>query len=200
MSAAFDRLRGYFASKGSAFTDEEFAILQSTFTPAGLPADGFLQRSGELATHAVFVVSGVLRVYTIDLNGREHIVQFVPEDWWWSDAASIMSGSPSQYFAQAIEPTELLLTDLPSHRRLLKDLPPFAAAFTAGVQRHNAAKDQRIVSALSATAEERYTAFVAKYPSIVQRVPQWMIASYLGLSPETLSRIRKNLSRRARAR
>src|SRR6476619_1742229 len=122
MSAAFDRLRGYFASKGSAFTDEEFAILRSTFTPASLPADGFLQRSGELATHAVFVVSGVLRVYTVDLNGREHIVQFVPEDWWWSDAASIMSGSPSQYFAQAIEPTELLLTDLPSHRRLLKEL------------------------------------------------------------------------------
>ena len=198
--AAFDRLRSYFASKGTTLTDEEFTMVRRAFTPASLPTDGFLQRSGEVATHALFVASGVLRVYTIDLHGREHIVQFVPEDWWWSDGASLMSGAPSQYFAQAIEPTELLLIDLPSHRRLLEELPPFAAAFTAGVQRHNAAKDQRIVSALSATAEERYTAFVAKYPSIVQRVPQWMLASYLGLSPETLSRIRKNLSRRARSR
>lgn len=198
--AAFDRLRSYFDSKGTSFTDAEFAILQGAFTPATIPSGGFLQRAGEVATHAVFVTSGFLRVYTIDLHGREHIVQFVPEEWWWSDGAGLMSGAPSQYFAQAIEATDLLLIDPPSHRRLLQELPAFAASYAAGIQRHNAAKDQRIVSALSATAEERYTAFVTKYPSIVQRVPQWMLASYLGLSPETLSRIRRNLARRARAR
>ena len=109
-----------------------------------------------------------------------------------------MSGAPSQYFTQAIEPTELLLIDLPSHSRLLQQLPAYAASYAAGSQRHSAAKDQRIVSALSASAEERYTAFVDRYPSIVQRVPQWMLASYLGVSPETLSRIRKNLAQRAR--
>ena len=117
-----------------------------------------------MATHAVFVAAGCLRTYTIDAQGREHIVQFLPEQWWWSDAASIMSGAPSQYFAEAVEDTELLTIDLPSHQRLLQELPAFAASHSAGVQRHNAAKDQRIVSALSATAEERYTAFVADLP------------------------------------
>ena len=198
--SAFDILRDYFASKGTIFSDAEFAVLRAVFTPATIPPGGFLQRAGEPATHAVFVTSGCLRVYTLDAHGREHIVQFVPEEWWWSDSASLMTGAPSQYFAQAIEPAELLLIDPPSHRRLLHELPAFADSYSAGIQRHNAAKDQRILSALSASAEERYTAFVTRYPSMVQRVPQWMLASYLGLSPETLSRIRKNLSRRARAR
>ena len=72
----------------------------------------------------------------------------------------------------------------------------YAAAFRTGLQKHNAAKDQRIVTTLSASAEERYQEFLQTYPSIALRVPQWMLASYLGVSPETISRIRKNLSRK----
>jgi CRP-like cAMP-binding protein len=96
----------------------------------------------------------------------------------------------------AIEDSELLLIDPPSHQRLLDNIPGYAAAFRTGLQRHAAAKDRRIINALSTSAEERYVDFIETYPSIALRVPQWMVASYLGISPETVSRIRKNLSRK----
>jgi CRP-like cAMP-binding protein len=107
-----------------------------------------------------------------------------------------MTGTPSKYFVDAIEDSELLLIDGPSHQTLVDHVAPYAAAFRTGLQRHAAAKDQRIVSALSASAEERYLEFLRVYPSIALRVPQNMLASYLGMTPETVSRIRKNLSRR----
>ena len=136
----------------------------------------------------------------IDAKGKEHIVQFAPETWWLADATSLRDGTPSTFFFDAIEDSELLLIDGASHVRLVEQIAGYATAFRAGLQRHAAAKDQRIVSSLSASAEERYLEFLRVYPSIVQRVPQSMLASYLGITPETLSRIRKHLSRRLHLR
>lgn len=121
---------------------------------------------------------------------------FAPENWWYADIDSLGSGTPSLYFVDAIEQSELLLIDPPSHQKIVNNVPAYGASQRTGLQRHAAAKDRRIVSALSTPAEERYLEFVKTYPSIAQRVPQWMIASYLGLTPETLSRIRRNLSRK----
>jgi CRP-like cAMP-binding protein len=111
---------------------------------------------------------------------------------------SIDAASPGTalYFIDAIEDSDLLLIDNPSHHRLVEHIAGYAAAFRTGLQRHAAAKDQRIVSSLSASAEERYLEFLRVYPSIALRVPEAMLASYLGMTPETVSRIRKNLSRR----
>jgi CRP-like cAMP-binding protein len=86
--------------------------------------------------------------------------------------------------------------DTPSHERVIERVPGYAASLRTGLQRHAAAKDQRIARSLITSAEERYQEFVKTYPSIALRVPQWMLASYLGVSPETLSRVRKSLSRR----
>ena len=149
-----------------------------------------------MSTHAAFVATGCLRSYVIDAKGKEHIVQFAPENWWLPDTISLMSGTPSQYFIDAVEDSSLLLIDPPSHQRIIERVPGYAASFRTGLQRHAAAKDQRIVSSLSASAEERYQEFLRTYPSIALRVPQWMLASYLGVSPETLSRVRKSLSRK----
>jgi CRP-like cAMP-binding protein len=193
--SAFDRLRTYLANK-AAFTEEEFAFMEPLFIPGELPARAFLQRGGDVATHATFVATGCLRSYVIDGNGKEHIVQFAPEDWWLADNNSLMSGAPSQYFVDAVEDSTLLQIDPPSHQRIVERVPAYAASFRTGLQRHAAAKDQRIVSALSTSADERYQEFLRTYPSIALRVPQWMLASYLGVSPETLSRIRKSLSRK----
>lgn len=193
--SSFDPLRAYLASRG-AYTEEEFAFMEPLFLPRTLPAGEFLQRAGEVATHAAFVVSGCLRSYVIDGKGKEHIVQFAPENWWLGDAASAMSRTPSQYFIDAVEDSTLLLIDAPSHQQVLARVPAYVASMRAGLQRAAEAKDQRIVNSLTTSAEERYEEFLRKYPSIALRVPQWMLASYLGISPETLSRVRKVRSRK----
>ena len=196
-ASPFDTLRAYLEARAS-FTDDELAFLRTAFVARDLEAGAFLQRAGDVARYAAFIASGCLRSYVIDAKGKEHIVQFAPETWWLADSESLGGGVPSRFFFEAVEDSALLLIDAPSHQRVVERVPGYAAAMRTGLQRHAAAKDHRIVSALSATAEERYLAFLETYPSIVQRVPQRMLASYLGVSPETLSRVRHKLSRRSR--
>jgi CRP-like cAMP-binding protein len=192
---AFDVLRAYLEERAS-FTEDEFDLMRTVFLPATLRAGEFLQRAGSPARYGAFVAKGCLRSYVIDPRGKEHIVQFAPENWWLTDTTSLTTGAPSNYFIDAIEDSEMLLIDPPSHQKIVDKVPGYAASFRTGLQRHAAAKDQRIVNSLSASAEERYLQFLETYPSIALRVPQWMLASYLGVSPETVSRIRKKLSRK----
>ena len=103
---------------------------------------------------------------------------------------------PSQCFIDALKYSEILLFDDAALQKLNKYIPESAAMYEAALQKSLVAKNQRIISVLTATAEERYNEFLKKYPSLIQRVPQHMIASYLDVSPETLSRIRKQLSRK----
>ena len=194
----FEVLRAYFEKTG-AVSGEEFDLMQSVFLPRALSSGDYLQRGGEPATHAAFVTAGCLRSYVIDAKGKEHVVQFAPETWWLSDTTSLSTGAPSQFFIDAIEDSEVLLIDPPGHLKLLARVPVYAASFQEGIRKHAASKDRRIVNALATSAEERYLEFLDTYPSIASRVPQWMLASYLGLTPETLSRIRKNLSRHGSA-
>ena len=192
---AFSVLRAYLEARAQ-FTAEHLEIVERLFVPATLKTGEFLQRAGEVARYAAFVAAGCLRSYVIDAKGKEHIVQFAPETWWLADGISLNDRTPSQFFFEAIEDSALLLIEPSSHQELVKRVPPYAAAFQSGIQRHAAAKDRRIAESLSTSAEERYLQFLDTYPSIAQRVPQWMLASYLGVSPETLSRIRKNRSRK----
>ena len=192
----FARLRAYLASRGT-FSEEEFAFLEPLFRPRTLRAGEFLQRCGDPVMYGAFVATGCLRKYIVDAKGKEHIVQFAPENWWTGEGPGAVPGTPAKYFIDAIEDSQLLLVDAASHQRAIEHIPAYAAGFRDGMQRQAAAIEQRIVNALSDSAEERYVAFLKKYPSIAARVPQFMLASYLGVSPETLSRIRKNRSRPA---
>ena len=140
-------------------------------------------REGEIAKYGAFVVRGCLRSYSVDQKGKEHILQFAPEDWWTGNLDSAQNGVPSAYFIDAIEDTDVLLQDGPSFRKMIEKIPAIGSAFLKGIQKGAAAKDKRIIASLSASAEERYTGFLQKYPSIAQRVPQHMLASYLGISP-----------------
>jgi CRP-like cAMP-binding protein len=187
---SFDRLRAYLEARGR-FSEAEMDLVRATFVPRTLAAGEFLQRAGEPAKVAAFVARGCLRSYVIDDDGREHIVQFAPEEWWLGDSDSLATGAPSAYFIDAIEESELLLLDPDGHRRLIGGVPGYAAGFQTGIQRHAAAKDRRIVSALATTAEARYAEFLRTYSSIAARVPLRMLASYLGMTPETLSRVRR---------
>ena len=192
-TSTFAVLEAYLQAR-AVFTNDELKFIETMFVPASLGANEFLQRAGVVAKHSAFVVKGCLRKYVIDAHGKEHIVQFAPETWWLADASSLANGTPSQYFIDAVEDSELLLLDPPSHETLVKKVPGYADAFRRGLQKHAAARDERIVSSLSATAQERYMAFLQTYPSIATRVPQRMLASYLGVSPETISRIRRKLA------
>jgi CRP/FNR family transcriptional regulator, anaerobic regulatory protein len=186
----FSVLREYLEARAS-FSEDDLALVRSVLRERTLQPHETLQRAGDVARAAAFVAHGCLRMYVIDAKGKEVIVQFAPETWWLADNISLMSKSPSQYFIDAIEPSQVLLLEADGHLLLLQRVPGYAAAFQTGVHRHAAVKDQRIVSTLSASAEDRYHEFLKTYPSIAQRVPQWMIASYLGVSAETVSRIRR---------
>ncbi|HEY6977333.1 MAG TPA: Crp/Fnr family transcriptional regulator [Chitinophagaceae bacterium] len=188
----FDKLRAFF-ERSFPVTDEQFEFIKTLFIPKKVNKGEFLLREGERTKYSVFVASGCLRTYTIDDKGKEHILQFSPENWWTGDM-SFKSNVPSQCFIEALEDSEILLTELPSIQKLTESIPEASVLYQAALQKSVAAKNQRIVSSLSASAEERYNDFLKKYPSLMQRVPQHMIASYLGISPETLSRIRKQQS------
>lgn len=186
----FDVLHKYLSDR-MPLTDAQFDVVQAVFIPKHLKKGEFLLREGEVAKYGAFIAKGCLRSYVIDKSGKEHIVQFAPENWWLTDLHSMTNGAPTLYFMDAIEPTDVLLLDAPGHQKLLATIPGYQASFQAGRQNHTTAKDYRIIASLTATAEERYQNFLRAYPFIAQRVPQHMLASYLGISPETLSRIRK---------
>lgn len=193
--SSFDVLQEYLQARGP-FTEAELALVRSRFVPATLGAGECFLRAGEVARCMAFVAFGCLRKYAIDASGKEHILQFAPENWWTSDDASLTTGVPSQYFIEAIEDSELLLLDVASHEHLVENVPGYALGYRQGLRKHAAAKDERILRAMSASAQERYEEFLRTYASIATRVPQWMLASYLGVSPETLSRLRGSRARR----
>jgi CRP-like cAMP-binding protein len=194
-ASAFLVLRAYLEER-AVFSEAEVDHVRRAFVFRRLAAGEYLQRAGDVARYAAFVSSGCLRNYVIDAKGKEHIIQFAPETWWLADATSLRDRTPTQYFFDAIEDSSVLLIDGPAHGDLVQHVSAYATAFRNGLQKHAAAKDERIVSNLSASAEERYLKFLETYPSIALRVPQAMLAAYLGMTPETVSRIRKNLSRR----
>ncbi|HEV8282786.1 MAG TPA: Crp/Fnr family transcriptional regulator [Chitinophagaceae bacterium] len=191
----FEVLRAYFENSFPV-TEESFALIKSILVPKTMTKGDILLREGEVAKYGAFVAKGMLRSYVIDNKGKEHIIQFAPENWWISDKTGLTDGSPSTFFIDAIEDSEILLIDMKGHLTLIEKLPGYAASFRTGIQKRTAAKDQRIVASLTETAKERYNDFLKTYPTIAQRVPQHMLASYLGITPETVSRIRKQASRK----
>lgn len=154
----------------------------------------FLLRQGEKCKHSFFVERGLLRQYSIDNKGKEHILQFAPENWFMTDRESVYFNEPSHYFIQALENSELVLMDENIILTLSKSDPQFLEFNNKLLHNHIRHLQKRITQLLSATAEERYLDFIKIYPDLLLRVPQTLIASYLGITPESLSRVRKELA------
>jgi CRP-like cAMP-binding protein len=151
---------------------------------------------GDLRSDTYFINEGLLRYYSIDEKGKEHILQFAPENWMISDRDSAVFNQPSVFFIDAIENTEVLV--VPSNFYVdIQHILPHILELNAKML-HNSIRfmQKRINMLLGATAEERYLDFIKLYPNLTLRVPQWMIASYLGITPESLSRVRKDLAKR----
>src|SRR5690349_11754832 len=141
--------------------------------------------------YAAFVCSGILRSYLLDKKGKGHVIQFAPEGWWISVKPGDAPDAPSTVSIDAIESSNVLLLDRQGHLQLMEKMPGYATMFLQGMQKRSEAKEIRIVNSLTATAEERYHDFLKTYPTIAQRVPLQMLGSYLGITSETVSRIRR---------
>jgi len=154
-----------------------------------------LLQEGEVCRFEYFVNRGCLRAYTTDDRGAEHVLQFAVEDWWIGDMSSFIHQAPARLSIDALEDTEVLCIDKASWEELLERVPKFERFFRMLLQRAFISLQDRITASLSATAEARYRAFQERYPQLEQRVPQHQIARFLGITPESLSRIRKQLAR-----
>lgn len=151
----------------------------------------FLLREGEICQFEAFIIKGCIKTYFIDKNGFEVILTFATENWWISDITSFHEQKPSKMFIETIEETELLILTPQTKQALLSHIPALERMFRLMVQRHLGAYQERLFSNIALSAEERYDMFLKKFPDLPQRIPQHLIAAYLGISAEFLSRIRK---------
>jgi CRP-like cAMP-binding protein len=177
-------------------TDKEEEICRSLFIPKKLRKRQYLLQQGDVSKYTAFVEKGLLRAYTIDDKGSELILQFAPEDWWIGDMYSSVTGEPSESNIDALEDSELLLLTNEAREELLRQAPIFERFFRLLLQNSFIALQRRLKENIIQTAEEKYRNFISLYPNIAQRVPQHNIASYLGITPESLSRIRKQMTER----
>src|SRR5690606_21014023 len=175
-------------------TEEELDYCRSRFVPKKLRKRQYLRQEGDICKYTVFVEKGLLRSFTVDDKGSEHILQFAMEGWWLADLYSFLTNEPSPYHMDAIEESELLMIDRESWDNLLERVPAMERYFRILIQNNLIATQRRLIGAMSETAEEKYIKLTQTFPECIQRVPQHMIASYLGITRETLSRTRGQMA------
>lgn len=154
----------------------------------------FVVQQGDVCRYENFVVSGCLKTFYVDDKGQEHIVMFALENWWTGDLGSFISQTPADYNVQCLENTEVIQFSYEKLERLYQLIPKLERFFRIIIQKAYVASEKRIVRNFTMPARDRYLAFREQYPEIEQRVPQYMIASYLGITKEFLSKIRNQLN------
>jgi len=177
-------------------TEEEMETIKTFFIHKKLRKRQYLLQEGDTCKYLSFVEKGLLRSYNIDEKGIEHMNLFAWEGWWTSDMYSFLSGEKSVFNIDAIEDSELLMITLTNFEEMTLKVPIMDRYFRILFQNSLVTKDRRLVSSNTHTAEEKYIELAESSPEIIQRIPQNLIASYLGLAPETLSRIKKNITLR----
>ena len=191
----FDLLIKNILERNIHLTSEEIKILQSKFTHKHFRKHQYILQQGELSRFENFIVTGLTRTYEVDEKGQEHILQFGMEDWWIGDMYSFLSGKPSAFNIDCLEDTEVLRITKPNLELLYSEVPKMNQYFRLLLEKALIATNQRIIASLRKTAAERYLEFLEKYPRIDQRVSNHQIASFLGITPQSLSRVRRDLSR-----
>lgn len=191
----FDSLAAYLVEKGG-LTNDELRLIEDLTVPKRLRKRQYLLQEGNVSNYVSFIVKGCLRLYLVSRDGQEHIMRFGVENWWMSDYESFHSGLPSKYNIDALEDSELLMIDKKNYDLLMETVPNFNRMIDKLAARNYEAHQSRILSNISETAEEKYENFIKTYPAIFDRVPLHMVASFLGVSRETLSRIRQQNARK----
>lgn len=171
---------------------EEIVIFKSFWTEKILEKGEFLLRNGEICRYDSYIISGVLKAFCINAeNGNEEILFLAIDDWWATDISSFSKQKASIYNIQAVEKTSLLQISHYSFQKMLREIPSLERYFRIILESYLGTLEKRIVFNNMYKAEQKYYDFLETYPDIVSRVPQYLIASYLGVSAEFISRIRK---------
>ena len=175
----------------TVLTEGEIELIQSFFIPKKFRKRQYFLQEGEVCKYTAFIVKGAMRQYRVDDKGEEHIMKLYIENWWATDRESLMKQTPSIYFIDAWEDTDALLITK-ADMSLLNQIPAMIQMTRKLDDNHAFAYQKRLNAYISLSAEQRYEDFAKQYPEFLQRFPQHIIASYLGITKETLSRVRRN--------
>lgn len=178
-------------------TSEEEILVVAAFQPKKLRKKHYFLQEGDVCKHKGFVVKGALRQYRVDNKGVEHVVHLFVENYWAGDRESLIMLTPSVYNIDAWEDCELLTITRADMLDLMEKIPALVEMIRLMDERNAIANQRRLSSTIGSTAEKRYEEFSTNHPQFIQRFPQHIIASYLGITKETLSRIKKQAVRQA---
>ena len=172
-------------------TDEEYAFILSHFTTKKFKKHQFLIQEGEAVKYSYFVISGLLKLVYTEETGKQHIVSFAMEDWWESDYYAFFTQTKATMSLECLEDTEVLCLTLKGYQDLCDNLQKMERFLLQKANFGFLGSQKRIISWLTSNSKERYEQLIKQYPSLIQRVPKSLIAAYLGISRETLSRLSK---------
>jgi CRP-like cAMP-binding protein len=182
----------YIERKSSVtLSEDERSLIMTKLKSKKLRKRQFFLQEGDVCKYMGFIVKGATRMFAVDEKGHEHILHFGLEEWWVGDYESFYLLTPSKYYVEALEEVDMILITNVQLQELTRTIPAIAAMLDSLNKGATIANNKRMHAAISLTSEERYEDLASTYPHFLQRFPQNMIASYLGISPETLSRIRK---------
>lgn len=188
----FDNIKRH----GVVLTDKEIELVLSKLDYRKVKKKQIISYAGDICAFYGFVLKGCLRIYSIDAYGGEHITYFAMEDWWISDIASFISQTPSQVNIETIEEVEMVYFTKKNRDAILEEVPKLEKYFRILFEKSIISNHQRVLNTLSLSASEKYQEFLKKYKKLAERLPQIQIASFLGISPEHLSKIRSELVRK----
>lgn len=171
-------------------SDNEIEQFTSILKTTRIKKRQFVIQPGFVSEYRNYIVEGAVRVFYMDDNGKEHTISIAIEDWFFTDFYSYLNQTPAEYYAEALEDSLILQMKYEDVEELCSSIHSLCQFFRISKEKALAYSYKRIVSSISKTSEEKYWEYADKYPQIVNRVPQYVLASYLGISPESLSRIR----------
>jgi CRP-like cAMP-binding protein len=183
-----DKLRTHI-EEVTPITDEEFEHVKIFFTHRRVKKHQYLVQEGDEAKFEYLILSGIFRMFYLDSDGKEHIVQFAGENWWMADYQAYFNQKPATLHIVCMEDAEVLCTTLNGRETLSADLHKMEHFFRVKLTNGYIAQQRRIISLLAGNPQQRYEEFGRLYPQLMQRIPKKYIAEYLGLSRETLSRL-----------
>lgn len=174
-------------------TSEEEKLFLSQTETRQVKAKTILQNAGQVCKDSYFVNSGLLRSFNINDNIVEHVMSFACEGWWISDMYSLLSQKPGNLFIEVLEDAEIVLLSKENQEQLYLEIPKLERFFRILTENSLVANQERLMDNLSLTAEERYEKFCKKYPTLIQKLPQKQIASYIGVTPEFFSKMKARM-------